>query len=48
MKASEKFAKALAEFTEYKLAQKKRLLTGEITLEEYTKLVKDKAKELDL
>lgn len=48
MKASERFAEALTKFTEYKLAQKKRLLDGEITLEEYNKLIKDKARELDL
>lgn len=48
MTASKRFAEALCRFTEYKLAQKKRLLDGEITEDEYKKLLSDKAKELDL
>lgn len=48
MTRSERFAEALAQFTEYKLAQKKKLLDGEITKEEYEKRIHDKADELDL
>lgn len=48
MTRSQKFEEALVKFTEYKLAQKKRLLNGEITKEEYQKLIEDKAEELDL
>lgn len=48
MTRSERFADALVKFTEYKLAQKKRLLDGEITKEEYQKLIEAKAAELDL
>lgn len=48
MTRSEKFAAAICEFTEFKLLQKKRLIAGEITQEEYKELIEEKAKELDL
>ena len=47
-KRSKRFEEALATFTEYKLKLKKQLLEEKITKEEYEKLIKAKADELDL
>lgn len=45
---SKRFEEALAKFTEYKLKMKKELLEGRITDDEYKKLIRKKAEELDL
>lgn len=45
---SKRFEEALTKFTEYKLAKKKELYEGKITKEEYDRLIKAKATELDL